>query len=99
MPVVEPASFNALSLIPFQINPHYTDATLPNHNGETRAERLLEFIEANPEMTVVGLREGSMLRIEGDEIRLLGDKGARIFRKGQEPAEYGPQDSLRFLLP
>jgi dipeptidase E len=98
MPVVEPPSFNALSLIPFQINPHYTDERVPNHNGETRQERLLEFIEANPEMTVVGLREGSALQIEGARITLLGEKGALIFRKGQEPAEHHPEDSLQFLL-
>jgi dipeptidase E len=98
MPVVEPPSFKALSLVPFQINPHYTEATLPNHNGETRAERLLEFVEANPETWVVGLREGSILRIEGDRITLLGEKSAIIFRRGQGPAEYGPQDSLQFLL-
>jgi dipeptidase E len=98
MPVVEPPSFDALSLIPFQINPHYTEERVANHSGETRAERLLEFIEANPDMTVVGLREGSALQIEGSEITLLGDKGALVFRKGWEPAEYGPQDSLQFLL-
>jgi dipeptidase E len=98
MPVVEPPDFRALSLIPFQINPHYTDAVIPNHNGETRKERLLEFIEANPYAVVVGLREGSALNIEGPEIRLLGEQSAVVFRKGEEPAEYGPQDSLQFLL-
>lgn len=98
MPVVEPPGFDALSLIPFQINPHYTDEGVANHNGETREERLLEFIEANPDMAVVGLREGSALKIEGSKVTLLGDKSARIFRKGQEPAEYNPQDSLQFLL-
>lgn len=98
MPVVEPPSFKALALVPFQINPHYTDERVPNHNGETRSERLLEFIEANPGVAVVGLREGSVLRIEGSEIRLLGEKSALVFLRGQEIAEYGPQDSLRFLL-
>ncbi|MCA1557724.1 MAG: dipeptidase PepE [Acidobacteria bacterium] len=98
MPVVEPPSFNALALVPFQINPHYTDATIPNHNGETRSERLLEFVEANPLMTVIGLREGSALKIEGSDIRLLGTRTAFIFRKGEEPVEYRPQDSLQFLL-
>jgi dipeptidase E len=98
MPVVEPPGFRALSLVPFQINPHYTDAKVPNHNGETRAERLLEFVEANPEVYVIGLREGSMLRIEGREISLLGEKSARVFRRGEEPVEYNPQDSLQFLL-
>lgn len=98
MPVVEPRSFNALNLVPFQINPHYTDERLPGHNGETREERLLEFVEVNAGLHVLGLREGSMLRIEGTQITLLGEKGARLFRKGDEPAEYGPQDSLQFLL-
>lgn len=98
MPVVEPPSFDALNLVPFQINPHYTDAVIPNHNGETRSERLLEFIAANPEMTVVGLRESSILRIEGSEIKLMGDRAALIFRQGREVAEYNPQDSLQFLL-
>jgi dipeptidase E len=98
MPVVEPPSFDALSLVPFQINPHYTEAVVPNHNGETRKERLLEFIEANPQMTVVGLREGTALRIEGDRVSLLGDKSAVVFRKGEEPEEFGSSDSLQFLL-
>lgn len=98
MPVVEPPSFNALSLIPFQINPHYTDERLANHNGETREERLLEFVAVNPNLYVVGLREGSILRIEGDEITLLGERSARLFIKGREPKEYSPQDSLQFLL-
>ncbi|HKS29742.1 MAG TPA: dipeptidase PepE [Pyrinomonadaceae bacterium] len=99
MPVVEPPSFDALSLVPFQINPHFTDERVPNHNGETRSERLLEFIEANPGVTVVGLKEGSALRIDGAEIKLLSEKSALVFRKGQEVAEYGPHDSLQFLLP
>ena len=98
MPVVEPPSLNALGLVPFQINPHYTDATLPNHGGETRAERLMEFLEMNPTLTVIGLREGTMLRVEDEKIELLGDKPARVFRKGREVIEPAPGDSLQFLL-
>ena len=98
MPVVEPPSFDALSLIPFQINPHYTDERVPHHNGETREERLLEFVEVNAGVRVIGLREGSMLRIEGTQITLLGEKSARLFVKGRGPVEYAPHDSLHFLL-
>jgi dipeptidase E len=98
MPIVEPRSLNALGLVPFQINPHYTDATLPNHGGETRAERLTEFLEMNPTMTVIGLREGTMLRVANEKIELLGDKPARVFRKGREVIEPVPGDSLQFLL-
>jgi dipeptidase E len=84
--------------VPFQINPHYTDAVIPDHAGETRAERLLEFVAANPGVPVVGLREGSMLRVEGGTLELLGSKPARVFLSGREPAEYEPGASLQFLM-
>ncbi|MFL6214886.1 MAG: dipeptidase PepE [Blastocatellia bacterium] len=98
MPIIEPPSLNGLGLVPFQINPHYLDAHPTGHQGETREERLLEFIEVNRSCYVVGLREGSLLRIEGAAIRLIGDKPVRIFRHGQEAQEYDPQASLQFLL-
>lgn len=98
MPIVEPQSFDALNLVPFQINPHYTDERLTAHSGETREQRIAEFIKANPDATVVGLREGSGLRIEGERIKLLGEKEARIFRSGEDAKEYSPADSLEFLL-
>lgn len=98
MPIAEPPSFKALDLIPFQINPHYVDAVLPQHQGETRADRIAEFIEANPDMKVVGLREGSILRVEGDSLKLLGEKDMRLFRKGQDVKEYSTSDSIDFLL-
>jgi dipeptidase E len=81
MPIVEPPTLDALGFLPFQINPHYTDARMPDHSGETRAERLLEFIEVNPDVPVLGLREGSILRVEGPVMTLLGDKSARVFRR------------------
>jgi dipeptidase E len=98
MPVVEPPRLNALNLLPFQINPHYTDAHPAGHHGETREQRLEEFIKVNPEIYVVGLREGSMLRIEGREISLRGDRRVRVFKSGQEAREYAPEDALEFLL-
>lgn len=98
MPIVEPQSFKALNLVPFQINPHYTDETLANHSGETREQRLAEFLKANTSATVVGLREGSSLRIEGERIKLLGEKTARVFKSGEEAKEYKTEDSLAFLL-
>jgi dipeptidase E len=97
MPIVEPPTLRALGLVPFQINPHYLDVHPAGHGGETREERLLEFIEANPGVHVVGLREGSILRLEGDRLALLGQKSARIFLKGREPWEAGPAESLEFL--
>jgi dipeptidase E len=98
MPIVEPQSFQALGLVPFQLNPHYLDTHPQGHQGETREERLLEFVAANPEVCAVGLREGSLLQIEGAAIKLLGEKTARVFRNGQEIREYGAADSLAFLL-
>ena len=90
MPIVEPPSLGALSLVPFQINPHYLDAD-PNstHKGETREERIIQFLEDN-ETPVAGLREGAMLRIENGRTLLKGCTGARIFRRGHEPVETLP---------
>jgi len=98
MPIVEPPTLNALGLVPFQINPHYTDTRIEGHMGETRDERLTEFTHANPGVRVIGLREGTMLRIEGDEIALLGGKPARIFVKDEPPRDISPEESLSFLL-
>jgi dipeptidase E len=99
MPIVQPPSFEALGLLPFQLNPHYTDERIPNHAGETRAERILEFITVNPGVPVVGLREGSILRVEGRRLELLGEKAARVFVSGREPSEHEPGPSLQFLMP
>ncbi len=98
MPIVMPPKVDALALLPFQINPHYTDAVIPNHAGETRAERLLEFVAANPGVRVVGLREGSILRVEGSTLTLLGEKPARLFVSGREPADLEPRASLQGLM-
>jgi dipeptidase E len=98
MPIVQPPSFDALGLVPFQINPHYTDGVIPRHQGETRADRIAEFIEANPGVWVVGLPEGGILRVEGGEIRLLGEKPVRLFRRGEAMREVAPTASLAFLM-
>ena len=90
MPVMEPPSFAALGLIPYQINPHFTDAVIPNHGGETRSERLLEFLELNPGMPVLGMREGAAVRVDGQAATLLGDQPARAFLKGREPWDVAP---------
>ncbi len=90
MPIVYPPSFDALGLVDFQINPHYLDPD-PNstHKGETREERIREFLEENG-TPVVGLREGAMLRGESGAITLVGNKPARIFRREAEPEELPP---------
>lgn len=87
MPIVQPPSFEALGLVPFQINPHYLDADpASTHMGETREQRLREYLEEN-EVPVVAIREAAMIHVEGDVITLEGKAGARIFRRGREPYE------------
>ncbi|MDT5061853.1 MAG: dipeptidase [Acidobacteriota bacterium] len=98
MPIVEPLTLDALGLVPFQINPHYLDAQIEGHHGETREQRIAEFIQVNRNVYVVGLREGSMLRIEGSTISLKGEHTARVFKYDEEAREYQPGDSLEFLL-
>jgi len=98
MPVVEPDSFSAFNLIPFQINPHYTDINVSGHAGETREQRIEEFIETNPGIYVAGLREGTMLIRDNENLRLHGPDNIRIFKKGSVPAEFGESDDLSFLL-
>jgi len=98
MPIVQPPSFNALGLVSFQINPHYLDPDPSSkHMGETREERIIQFLEEN-DTPVVGLREGAMLRIENGETILRGSTGARIFRKGVEPVETSPGARLDNLF-
>lgn len=98
MPIVQPQSFGAIGGIRFQINPHYLDAHPDGHAGETREQRILEYIEANPDMYVAGLREGCMLHVEGERIELIGPRPMRIFKKGIEPYEVSVGDDLSFLL-
>jgi dipeptidase E len=91
MPIVQPADFNALGLVGFQINPHYIDAD-PNsrHMGETREKRISEFHEEN-DFPVIGLREGSWIVVDQGRATLHGETGAMIFLKGESPAEWEKQ--------
>ncbi len=98
MPVVYPGPFEAFRLIPFQINPHYTDTHPEGHAGETREQRIEEFIEANPGMYVAGLREGTMLVRENDQLHLKGQRKLRVFRKGLSPSEYDSSSDISFLI-
>lgn len=98
MPISEPLKFKTLKLVPFQINPHYLDDHPANHGGETREMRINEFIEVNKNVYVVGLREGTMLLLENNDLTLIGDRKARIFKYSQEPLELSNEDDFNFLL-
>ncbi len=94
MPIVEPPSLTALGLIWFQVNCHYLDPDPKStHMGETREERLVQFLEENS-WPVVGLREGDMLRVDKATVFLKGTFGARIFQRGQAPVEVPPGTAL-----
>jgi dipeptidase E len=98
MPIVQPPTFEAIGLIPFQVNPHYQDPDPSStHRGETREQRVAEFLEEN-DVAVVGLREGCWLRRTGATMTLDGITGARVFRRGHAPCEYQPGDDLSWLL-
>jgi dipeptidase E len=98
MPIVQPQSFEALDLVPFQISPHYLDPDpTSTHMGETQEERISQFLEEN-DAAVIGLREGSMLRVQDGGVRLKGPNGARIFRRDMEPAEVKSGTELHGLL-
>ncbi|WP_028605783.1 dipeptidase PepE [Ottowia thiooxydans] len=88
MPIVDPEGFATMGLLPFQINAHYTDAHPEGHRGETRQQRLREFAVCNPGIPVLGLPEGSGLRVDGDGFQLIGttDLRARWFTDQSDPA-------------
>jgi dipeptidase E len=94
MPIVQPRSFDALGLVPFQISPHYLDPDpASRHMGETQEERILQFLEEN-DAPVLGLREGGWVRVEGASVRVGGSAGARLFRKGVPAVERQPGEPL-----
>lgn len=98
MPVIDPNGFDCMGLIPFQINPHYLDANPEGHGGETREQRIEEFLVINPGIYVAGLREGTMFKLENNHLQLIGNRLCRIFRKGKEPFELAAGDDFSFLL-
>jgi len=98
MPIIDPLGFETLGLIPFQINPHYLDVHPEGFGGETREMRIQEFIEINPDIYVLGLREATLLRRENNSLRLIGSRTARLFKKGETVKELSSDDDLSFLL-
>ena len=72
MPIIMPKSFDSLNIFPYQINPHFISGKLAGHNGESREERLEEFLIANPKDTIYALPEGTALLIKGDEAEVIG---------------------------
>lgn len=99
MPIIEPKSFDAMNIVPFQINPHYTDFFDPEHGGETRDERLNEFQVLNPEMYIAGIREATALLVEKGKLSLIGrNNKMKVFRGKDTPVEYALDEDINFLL-
>ena len=103
MPVIEPKSFNALGLFPFQINPHYFNQKQEGFNGETRDQRIEEFLKMNPGIPVIGLPEGTFLILKNEVVRFEGKIAAALFQSekkvdGNFKNEVLPGADLSFLL-
>lgn len=98
MPIIQPQCFDCLHLVPFQINPHYLDAHPEGHGGETRQQRIEEFLLVNRDVFVAGLREGTLLEVDGDQIRLKGQRPMRLFRYGRDPEEFEPGSDVSLLM-
>ncbi len=97
MPIIQPPSFDALNFVPFQLNPHYTDYQPPGHNGETRAQRIEEFCILNPEMPVIGIREGCALLLQGESLVLKGELDGVVFEGAAQRVIQPEQDLSGYL--
>jgi dipeptidase E len=97
MPITEVPTLRAMGLVSFQINPHYTEQTIPGQGGESRDQRITEYLALNNRSTVAGLREGTLLQVEGDRLTVEG-RGMRVFRHGKEAKEIAGGVELRASL-
>lgn len=98
MPIAQPRSFESLGLVPFQLNPHYTEFKQPGHGGESRMQRIEEFLMLHPHRKVIGLPEGTLLHISDEQMLLKGNGEAKLFEAGKSPVSLLPGKDLGFLL-
>lgn len=97
MPIVHPPSFTALGLVPFQLNPHYTDFVPAGFHGETRDQRLAEFNAYDRHTPVVAIQEGSALKVTNGQMQLLGPKSGYVFTHSRKFVLAGDSDCSQWL--
>ena len=103
MPIIQPKSFNALGIFRFQINPHYFNQKVESFNGETRDQRLEEFIKVNPKSSILALPEGTWLELQNMDLKFFGKESATFFSY-EKPGntivkkEIDNQTNLSFLI-
>lgn len=94
MPIIDPEGLGALGLVPFQLNCHFTDFTPPGHQGETRRQRISEFLSLHPDVTVIGLPEGDWIRARNDHFVLHGAHPAWQFQLGRDAVRLSVGDAI-----
>ncbi|MBD1576418.1 dipeptidase PepE [Vibrio sp. S11_S32] len=100
MPIVSAAILTSLNFVPFQINPHYIEATMEGHMGETRDERIEEYLLMNPHQVVAGIPEGTLLHIQDGKLSYSAANGKpmKLFANKQEPQYFEAGSDIQFLM-
>jgi dipeptidase E len=97
--VVGANRFDALGLVPCNINPHYLEAdpAMAPHS-ETRDDRIREYhvVNANP---VLGIEEGTWVRVEDDVVTVGGRGRVKVFRRGASPQWHRAGDRILWSAP
>ncbi|MFT7590648.1 MAG: dipeptidase E [bacterium] len=96
MPIVQPKSFDCLNLVPYQINPHYSETTVPNHGGESRKARIMEYITLS-KTDVVCLPEGSWLQCEGDVTTYHGGESMKVYSHPDQVIDFEPTEAHSYF--
>ncbi|VVD00892.1 probable alpha-aspartyl dipeptidase [Leptidea sinapis] len=98
MPIIYPPTFEAIGIVPFNINPHYIDKVDETHKGETRDQRIGEYMEMSHAKPVLGMHEGCILHVNANQLTLKGISGAVLFQKSEMKTKYDVGADLSFLL-
>ncbi|MBD1573953.1 dipeptidase PepE [Vibrio sp. S17_S38] len=100
MPIVSAAILTSLNFVPFQINPHYIEASVEGHMGETRDERIEEYLLVNPNQVVAGIPEGTLLHIKDGQLtyHAANNKPMKLFAYKQEPQYFESGSDIQFLM-